>query len=136
MQNWFNIALDDYMLAITSSGERCYNLWYYCQVISRIIKGVFLVKDNRVLKGPLGRSLRSFARTAHSTHSLRSTPLRYAPFTGSLTHFAHSLVRQLKFLNMCSCFDRVAREQTRFWRSLETRLECEKGELAVGGFCL
>ena len=35
-------------------------------------------RDNRVLKGPLGRSLRSFARTAHSAHSLRSTPLCYA----------------------------------------------------------
>ena len=74
-------------------------------------------RDNRVLKGPLGRSLRSFARTAHSAHSLRSAPLRYAcfatlaslrslrllaPFTGLLTHFAHSLVGQWKFMNLCS----------------------------------
>ena len=42
-------------------------------------------------------------------------------FTGSLTHFAHSLVGQLKFLNMCSRCYRVSQEQTRFWRSLETR---------------
>ena len=40
-------------------------------------KGAFCVdirpvstRDNRVLKGPLGRSLRSFARTAHSLRSL------------------------------------------------------------------
>ena len=55
-------------------------------------EGAFLGKDDRVLKGPLGRSLRSFARTAHSAHSLRSAPLCFAPFTGSLTHFAHSLL--------------------------------------------
>jgi len=42
-------------------------------------------------------------------------------FTGSITHFTHSLVGQLKFLNMCSHCYRVSREQTRFWRSLETR---------------
>jgi len=98
--------------------------------------GAFLVKDDRVLKGPLGRSLRSFACTAHSAHSLCSAPLCYARFatlaslwtlcslalfTGSLTHFAHSLMGQLEFLNMCSHCYRVSREQTRFWRSLETR---------------
>ena len=51
----------------------------------------FLVADNRVLKGPLGRSLRSFARTAHSAHSLRSAPLRYARFARSLRSRARSL---------------------------------------------
>ena len=66
-------------------------------------EGEFLVKDDRVLNLPLGRSLRSFTRTAHSAH------------------FAHSLVGQLKFLNMCSRCYRVPREQTRFGRSLETR---------------
>ena len=30
----------------------------------QIIKGVLLVTDNRVLNGPLGRTLRFFARTA------------------------------------------------------------------------
>ena len=59
------------------------------------------------------RSLRSLA-SLRSLHSL-------APFTGSLTHFAHSLVGRLKFLNMCSRCYRVSWEQTRFWRSLETR---------------
>ena len=39
-------------------------------------QGAFLVRDNRILNGPLGRSLRSFAGTAHSAHSLRSAPLR------------------------------------------------------------
>ena len=92
-----------------------------------MIKGAFLVKEDRVLKGPLGRSLRSFARTAHSAHLLRKgfallCLLRLlAPFMGLLTHFAHSLVGQLKFLKMCSYCHRVSREQTRFWRSLETR---------------
>ena len=60
-------------------------------------------RDNGVLKGPLGRLLRSFARTAHSAHLLRSALLcLLTPFTGSLTHSTHSLVGQLKFMNMCS----------------------------------
>ena len=54
-------------------------------------KGAFLVADNRVFNGPLGRSLRSFARTAHSAHSLRSAPLRYARFARSLRSRARSL---------------------------------------------
>ena len=53
--------------------------------------GTFLVRDNRVLNGPLSRSLRSFARTAHSAHSLRSAPLRYARFTRLLRSRACSL---------------------------------------------
>ena len=40
--------------------------------------GPVSTRDNRVLNGPLGRSLRSFARTAHCAHSLHSAPLRYA----------------------------------------------------------
>ena len=43
------------------------------------------------LKGPLGRSLRLFARTAHSAHSLRSAPLCYARFARSLRSRARSL---------------------------------------------
>ena len=54
-------------------------------------QGAFLVRDNRILNGPLGRSLRSFARTAHSAHSLCSTPLRYARFARSLRSRARSL---------------------------------------------
>ena len=47
--------------------------------------GAFLVKDDRVLKGPLGRSLRSFARTAHSA------ALRFALLARSIHGLAHSL---------------------------------------------
>ena len=99
--------------------------------------GFVSTRDNRVINGPLGRSLHSFAHTARSTRSavIRFTSLAslrllhsacFAPlaslrllrsacfaslaslcslalFTGSLTHFAHSLVGQLKFMNMCSC---------------------------------
>ena len=109
---------------------------------SKLTKGAFLVRDNRVLNGPLGRLLRSFARTAHSAHSLSIAPLCYALFTGSLTHFAHSLVGWLKFLNMCSYCKRVSRDQSRFSSSLGTRPQflssrlhiCEsKWELLLSG---
>ena len=50
---------------------------------ANVCKGAFLVKDDSVLKGPLGRSLRSFARTAHSAYLLRNALL--APLTGLLT---------------------------------------------------
>ena len=53
--------------------------------------GPVSTRDNRVWKGPLGRSLRSFARTAHSAHSLRSAPLRSARFARSLRSQARSL---------------------------------------------
>ena len=66
-------------------------LWQTLAVCSSFSKGAFLVKDDRVLKGPLGRSLRLFARTAHSAHSLRSAPLRYARFARSLRSRARSL---------------------------------------------
>jgi len=80
-----------------------------------IDNGLVSTRDNRVFNGSLGRSLRSFAQTAHSAHSLCS-----APFTGSLTHFAHSLVGQLKFMNLCSCWNRVQHVETWFLSSLET----------------
>ena len=54
-------------------------------------KGAFLVKDDRVLKGPLGRSLRLFPRTAHSGHLLHRPPLCYACFARSLRLQARSL---------------------------------------------
>ena len=57
-----------------------------------------------------------------------SAALRFArllaPFTGSFTHFTHSLVRQLKFMNICSRCKRVQQEETHVWRSLETRPQC------------
>ena len=50
--------------------------------------------------GPLGRSLRLFTRTAHSTHSLCSTPLRYACFTllALLARSIHGLAHSLRSL--------------------------------------
>ena len=93
-------------------------------------KGGFLVRDNRVLNGPLSRLLRSFTRTAHSTHSLRSAPQRSAALRSallnSLAHFAHFLTGQWKFMNMCSRCERVSEEQTRFLSSLETRSKSER----------
>ena len=61
-----------------------------------IYLGAVSTRDNRVLKGPLGRSLRSFARTAHSAHSahwLRSAPLCYILFIHRLAHSLRSLSR-------------------------------------------
>ena len=56
------------------------------------------------------RSLRSLApQRSALLHSLCSL----APFTGSLTHFAPSLVGWLKFMLLCSHCNRVTREQTR-----------------------
>ena len=61
--------------------------------------GSVSTRDNRVFNGPLGRSLRSFTRTSHSAHSLRSAPLRFAPLSSiarsihGLTHSHHSLPR-------------------------------------------
>ena len=69
-------------------------VWLYRRFINKIIKydtsckGAFLVTDNRVLNRPLGRSLRSFARTAHS---LRSALLCYARFARLLHSQARSL---------------------------------------------
>lgn len=55
-------------------------------------EGAFLVTDDRVFNGPLGHSLRSFARTSHSAHSLRSALLHYASgLTCSVHGLAHSL---------------------------------------------
>ena len=52
----------------------------------------------------------AYVRTAHSAHSLRSTRFAHllCLWARQLTHFAHSLVGQLKFLNMCSCCKRVS----------------------------
>merc|ERR1711951_255680 len=47
---------------------------------------------NRVLKGPLGRSLRSFSRTGHYAHSVRSATL------ASLAHSVHGLAHSLRSL--------------------------------------
>ena len=140
-----NELKDFKVLHVDTIFEQCKKVSNYkkCRVHSSS-KGAVLVTDNRVFNGPLGRSLRSFARTAHSAHSLRSAPLRYArfatlaslcslrslaPFTGSLTHFAHSLVGQLKFMNMCSRWKRVSWEQSRFLSSVETHPWIDKQRL-------
>ena len=93
------------------------NLTNFCHNSVTYIKGALLVRDNRVFNGPLGRSLLSFARTAHS---LCIAPLISASFMGSLTHFAHSLVRQFKFMNTCSRCQYVWQGETRFWSSVQT----------------
>ena len=115
-----------YLALFLKKNEKC--IW------QKDTEGVFLVRHNRVLNMPLGRLLCSFAHTAHSAYLLHSAPLRYARFacllalfTGSLTHFAHSLVGQLKFLNMCSRCYRVLWVQTRFSSSLETRPKNQAG---------
>ena len=73
-----------------------------------VIQRAFLVTDHRVFNGPFGRSLCLFAR---SLAPQRSASLRsLAPFMGLLTHFAHSLVGQLKFFNMCSHCNWVSKE--------------------------
>ena len=65
------------------------NLWQFLINESPFLFGPVSTRDNRVLKGPLGRSLRSFARTAHSAHSLRSATL--ASLARSIHGLAHSL---------------------------------------------
>ena len=61
--------------------------------VSSVANGPVSTRDNRVLKGPFGRSLHSFARTAHSAHSIRSAPLRYVCFIHGLAHSLRSLPR-------------------------------------------
>ena len=68
-----------------------------CSYFQTSIEGAFQVKDNRVLNGPLGFSLRSFTRTPHSAQC------------SALLCFAHSLVGRLKSW-MCSGCKRVTRE--------------------------
>ena len=95
------------------------------------------------LTGPLGRLLRSFACSLrsltsliHSTLLLRSTTLLYAQldrsrlaqFGGSLTHFAHSLVRRcLKSVS------RRSREQSKFLsvesHPMSSKIYCARGQI-------
>ena len=63
----------------------------------------------------------SLARFVRLLRSLCSATLSYACFVHELPHFAHFLVRQLKFLYTCSRCELVSREETRLWRSQETR---------------
>ena len=43
-----------------------------------LTEGAYLVTNNRILNGPLSRSLHLFARAADSAHSLHSALLCYA----------------------------------------------------------
>ena len=71
----------------------------------------FLVTDNRVFNGPLGRSLHSFALTAHSAYLLHSPARKLTLLNPG----------QLKLLNMCSRCEHISRKETRSWQSLEAR---------------
>ena len=73
------------------------------------------VASDRVARSKLTHSL-ALQRSA-SLHSLRL----FAPFTGSLTCFAHPLMGQWKFLSMCSGCYCMSRVHKRFSFSLETR---------------
>ena len=73
------------------------------------------------------RSVATFVRSHRSLRSLapqRSASLRslrsLAPFTGSLTHFAPSLVGRLLFMNLCSRWNRFSRAQSIFLSLVET----------------
>ena len=87
-----NELKDFKVLHVDTIFEQCKKVSNYkkCRVHSSS-KGAVLVTDNRVFNKPLGRSLRSFARTTHSANSLRSAPLRYARFARSVHGLAHSL---------------------------------------------
>ena len=95
--------------------------------LSRYLRGVFSQRQSR-----FEQAIRLLATFVCSHHSLRLLALQHStslrslrsptPFMGWLIHFAHSLVVQLKILNMCSRCKRVQQEQTRFWLSVKTRL--------------
>ena len=124
--------------SVERNGEalRIGRFWRGLSLCEMLFGGVSSQRRSRFERAT--RSLATFVRSHRSLRSLapqRSASLRslrsLAPFTGSLTHFAHSLVGQLKFLNMCSRCYRVSREQTRFWRSLETRPQSQSRSLSI-----
>ena len=87
---------------------------------------VLLAKDNRVTKGPLGRSLCSFARTTHSAHSLNSVLLCYACLLGSGARSLTTLTPSWESWKsqICAYAVNVFNGNKRvFWSSLETRPE-------------
>ena len=101
-------------------------VWSVYMLVPDVFGGLSSQRRSRFERAT--RSLATFIRSHRSLRSLalqRSVSLRWfrslALFTGSLTHFALSLVGRLKFLNMCSHCYRVSKKETRFWRSLETR---------------
>ena len=82
--------------------------------------GVFLVTNNRVFYGPYSRSLCSFARTAHSNHSLHFTPL---------TLLARSIHGSC-FLN---CVKNFSNSGLQKMASLHLLLQCST--TTNGGYC-
>ena len=72
--------------------------------------GLVSTRDDRDLKEPLSRSLRSFARTAHSTYSLRSTLLARS-IHGLSYSFLSLPCGTLKFKHMLSCCERNQQEK-------------------------
>ena len=75
--------------------------------------GLVSTRDDRDLKEPLSRSLRSFARTAHSTYSLRSTLLARS-IHGLSYSFLSLPCGTLKFKHMLSCCERNQQEKNMF----------------------
>ena len=86
---------------------------HLCAIV--FFMGPVSTRDNRVLKGPLGRSLRSFARTAHSAHSLRSAML------ASLARSVHGLAHSLRSLprGTVDIHESVFTLKTRFTGTIE-----------------
>ena len=86
------------------------------------LRGRFWSKTIAFLTGHL--VARYVCSLAPLTPLTRSAAFRFATLAllaHSVHGLAHSLVRWLKFMRMCSHCKRVSQEQTRFWRSLETR---------------
>ena len=88
--------------------------------------GPFKMRLSRLETGP--QSLATFIhlyrllRSLSSQHSALVRSLHSLPrFTGSLTHFAHFLMGQLKSMNLCSRCNRDSRALSRFLSSVETR---------------
>ena len=85
----------------------------------------FQVKDNRIFNGPFGRSLCSLTPPTLLTRlALRPFALQRSasPRIHGLAHsFSSLFMGQLNIMNICPCCNRVKREETRLWASLETR---------------
>ena len=87
--------------------------------------GYVSTRDNRVLTGhSFAHYVCSLAPLTPLTNSaaLRFPMLAFlARSVHGLAHSPRSLPRgTVNFLNMCSCCERIWREETRFWSSLET----------------
>ena len=95
----------------------CFLFFFSC-------KGTFLVTDNRVFNKPLGRSLRPFARTAHSARLLHSALLRCTRFAALAS--LHSL--------RCTCFACSLRSRACSFTSLTTSWDSWNSWICVHTF--